>query len=287
MSYKDPENVDPNASKEPVTPVAPVEPVAPVAPQPSVYNDLATKKGFKSQDDFAKNYQELEQDRSRKDNAFNAAKQNVEQQSNGSLTLDEKGSVVSTGQQAQPQGQPYGQQNQPYGQPQEVWDEHQGKYVTDPTEAYFARNNIPIYQRQAMIAQAVISQNENLQRQAFQSDSEVLSRPEAKGFEDDVRKYMQAQPANIRANKQSWEMALKIVKGSRFDELSKTMGQEAVDKFLNKASVQSIPAAGGGGTPSGAKLTDDQERTYQWYVANQPSMFKDRKEFTDSLSRGR
>ena len=280
MAFKEPEPIVEPKVQEPV-----VEPVAPVEPtQPSVYNDLATKKGFKSQDDFAKNYQEVEADRSRKDNAFNSAKKNVEQQSNGTLTLDDKGNIVSTGQQPQQPQQPYGQQS--YDQ-QGVWDEQQGKYVTDPIEVNFARNNTPMYQRQAMIAQAVIAQNENLQRQAFQSDSEVLSRPEAKGFEDDVRKYMQSQPANVRADKRSWETALKIVKGDKFDEIKKTMGQEAVDKFLNKASVQPVPQASGGGAPGSVALTPDQERTFQWYKTNQPSMFKDRKDFQDSLGRGR
>ena len=245
---------------------------------------MATKKGFKSQDDFAKNYTELEADRSRKDQALSQLKQQVETQSGGANTIDEKGNVISTGQ--QPQGQPYGQpQGQPYGQQQEVWDEHQQKYVTDPTEAYFAKNNIPMYQRQAMIAQAVISQNEQLQRKSFENDNAVLSAPEAKGFENDVRTYMQSQPANVRANKQSWEVALKIIKGSRFDELKKNMGQEAVDKFLNKASVQGVPPAGGGSAGAGVKLSDDQERTFQWYKANQPTMFKDRKEFMESMKR--
>lgn len=296
MAFKEPEETKtpvtpPEGGQLPVTPPEGAPPEATLA-QPSIYNDLATKKGFKSQDDFAKNYTELESDRSRKDNALNQLRQTVETNSGGANTIDDKGNVVSTGQPAQPQAQPQGGYGQPqgqYGQPQgqEVWDEQQQKYVTDPIEVNFARNNTPMYHRQAMIAQAVISQNEALQRKSFENDTAVLSTPEAKGFEDDVRKYMQTQPANVKANKQSWETALKIVKGTKFDELKKTMGQEAVDKFLNKASVQPVPSAGGGAAVGGVSLTPDQERTFQWYVANQPTMFKDRKDFSDSLGRNR
>ena len=45
--------------------------------QPSVYDDLAGKKGYKSPDDLAKSYMDLEQDRSKRVSAFDTAKQQL------------------------------------------------------------------------------------------------------------------------------------------------------------------------------------------------------------------
>lgn len=286
-------NPNPNPNPDPAPPAT--DPNAPA--QPSVYTDLATKKGFKTQDDFAKNYTELEADRSRKDTTLNTVKQQLASQG---MSLDDKGNIVQAqpaqpgvgqpvipGQQGQPgqyQQQPFQQPAQPgYGQPQgdPIYDPYTGQQITNPLDLQLAQ--MPIGQRTAVIANAIYQQNEKHQTDADTAANEVLSQPTAKGFEDDVKKVMRQLPLQQRAVKAEWERALLQVKGAKFDQMKQNAGQDGVHKFINTQQTQNLPAGGGGGQPGGVKLTPEQEQNYQWYAQNRPGLFKDKAHFARRL----
>lgn len=250
----------------------------PEGQQPSIYQDIATKKGFKTPDDLAKSYTELETDRSKRVSAFDTAKKSVEQQSNGQLTIDDNGNVISVGGGQPHYGQPAGQSP---GQPAEIYyDPYTGVQITDPIALQLIK--LPPGQREAVIFNALSDQRDKQQTAAYQHDVEILAKPEAKGFEDDVRKVMMALPLGQRANKQEWENALLRVKGARYDKDKSNWGQQGVTDFINKDNIQPLPGAGGAG--SSGKLTQDQEQSYQWYAQNRPGMFKDRAHFAKALT---
>ena len=249
----------------------------PPAAQPSAYNDLATKKGFKSQDDFAKSYGDLEVDRSKRVTAFDTAKKQVEQQSNGQLTIDDSGNVVSA-----VSGQPYTPSAQPGGQPPSAevfYDPYTGVQITDPIALQLIK--LPPGQREAVIFNALSDQRDKQQTASYQNDVDVLSKPEAKGFEDDVRKVMMALPLGQKAKKEEWENALLRVKGMRYDKDKQVWAEHGVNEFINKDLNQQPPAIPGAGGE--VKLTPEQEQTYNWYQQNQPGLFKDKTHFAKAL----
>ena len=250
------------------------EPPAGIPPQPSIYKDLQTKKGFKSEEDLAKSYIEAEQALGRHQNIANKVKEQLE---NAGYILDEEGNIKPSG---QPTGQPsgYPPQTQP---PQEtIYDPYTGQPITDPIALQLAR--LPVGQREAFIFNAMQDQRERQQGLVFEAEQEILSKPEAKGFENDIRKVMQALPLAQRANKKEWEKALLQVKGARYDLDKKNWAQQGVEGFINKEEIQQPVSVGG--TGSGTALTQDQEQSYQWYQKNQPGMFKDRAHFAKALT---
>lgn len=266
------------------TPAGSAAPAAPA--QPSVYDSLKAKKGFKSDDAVATSYEEIEASYHRTKNVVDTVKQQLEAQG---FTVDEKGNVI----QAAGAGLPAGEQPlpeaaaQPVAQPgagagQEVYDPYTGQVITNPQTLQII-NTIPDpVQRQMAITNLVIQQNEQFQTQAVTSADEVLSKPEAKGFETDVRKVMLKVPLAQRADKKNWEDALLRVKGVKYDEALKNAGAQGVEAFVNKETIQTIPgAAGAGGAPT--NLTAEQEQNYQWYQQNKPGMFKDRAHFASRL----
>jgi hypothetical protein len=254
-------------------------PPAGTPPQPSIYKDLQAKKGFKSEEDLAKSYVEAEQSLGKHQNITNKVKQQLESQG---YTIDDEGNVKPMG---QPAGQPPNYPPQggypPQGQPQEtIYDPYTGTPITDPIALQLAR--MPVGHREMFIVNAMLEQREKQQRDAYQADTDVLSRPEAKGFEEDVRKVMQALPLQERAKKQSWEDALWRVIGMRYHQDKKNFAQQGVEQFINKDNLQRPDGSGAGG--GGAGLSPDQEQQYQWYAKNQPGLFKDRADFQRASS---
>lgn len=243
------------------------------------YKDLQQKKGIKSEEDLAKIYVDAEKELGRHQNVTSKVKKQLE---GAGYTIDDEGNV-------KPLDQPptYGAGQQPYqqpnagNQPQEtIYDPYTGQPITDPIALQLAR--MPVGHREAFVFNAMLEQREKQQTASYQAESEVLSKPEAKGFEDDVRKVMQQLPLVQRANKQSWEDALLRVKGMRYDQAIKNAGEQGVNQFINRASIQTPEGSSGGG--QGAGLTQEQEEHYQWYVKNKPGLFKDRAHFAKRLS---
>jgi len=259
---------------------------APEAGQPNAFDELRTKKGFKDNDSFAKSYTEVEQSYGRTQNALNTAKQNLETQSQGMYTLDDKGGMVLTekGQQYQQQQQ-YQPQQPNYQQPaqEEIYDPYSGKPITDPATRQFLMQYGP-GQREAVLFNAMAEQREVQQRSAFQHETEVLSTEAAKGFEQDVKKVIMQLPLAQRADKKSWENALLQVKGARYDQDKQNWGQQANTDLLNKMGNQGLPQGGGQKGSSGVQLPSDLEQQYQWYERNRPGFFKSKEEFMQYTS---
>ena len=253
----------------------------PVTPKP--IDAFVAKKGVKSLDDIPKMYEDTEASLHRTTQKFQTAKTEIEQGTNGQKTLDDNGKVIDNPNYQhsfQPQNQP------PYqpGQPQEqVFDPYTGQLITDPIALQLAR--MPIGQREAFLFNAFQDQREKQQQASYGAEQEVLNAPEAKGFENDVRTIMQALPLQMRADKKNWNDALLRAKGMKFDQMRQSASQEGVENFLNKQGMQPLPEAPGATT--GARLTPEQEQSFQWYQANQPGMFKDRTHFLNRYSNKR
>ena len=243
-------------------------------PAQSIYKDLQVKKGFKSEEDLAKSYIEAEQSLGKHQNLNNKVKQQLE---SAGYTIDDEGNVKPVGQPSgQPLTQPGGQPGGYPGQPvEQIYDPYTGQIITDPIAIQLAR--MPLGMREATVVNAIIEQREKQQIGSYQAEAEVLSTPEAKGFEDDVRNVMRQVPLAQRANKQSWQDALLRVKGMRYDQAVKNAGQQGVEAFLNKEGIQ-IPE-GSGGQQGVATLTAEQEQVYRYYQQNYPGMFKDKAAF--------
>ena len=233
--------------------------------QASAYQELKAKKGFKDDDSVAKSYNEVEQSYGRTQNAFNTARQNIEAQSQGNYTLDDKGAMVPTeqGKQAQ-QNQQYGNQqnNQQYQQQDPVFDPYTGKEVTDPVALQLAR--LPLGQREAYLFNAMAEQREQQQSSAYSHETEILSSESAKGFEQDVKKVMMQMPLTQRSDKGNWERALLQVKGARYDTDKSNWGQQANEGLLNKMGNQGLPQGSPGGS-KGSSLPAHIEAQYQQY----------------------
>lgn len=266
------------------------------APQPSVYTDLKTKKGWKSDDDVAHSYMESEKELSRRQTKLDNAKKQLEAQG---VTLDEQGNIVSLGAggmhpgQGQPPYQPpqggypnqggggYPPSQYPPQQGQEIYDPYTGQVLTNPLDVQLA--GLPLSQRMGVVVNAMMEQREKHQGAAFANEQEIINTPEAKGFEDDLRKVMMSVPLADRANKEKWKDALLRVKGARYEQDKKNWGQQSVDMHINKANAQNLPGAGAGGAGAGGvQLSPQQESAYQMYARNHPGMFKDRADFLQS-----
>ena len=251
------------------------------APAPSAYDTLVAKKGWKSNDDVAKSYEEAEASLGRSQSAYNTTNHQLGPHG---YTLDEKGNVVTMQPGALPQdpnqiqpGVPQPGQQQ-YGQPQgdPVYDPYTGQQITNPVDMQLAQ--MPLSQRSAVIFNAMADQREKQQSDAFTAENEVLNDPGAKGFENDVRKVMMQVPLASRIKKESWQDALLKVKGIKYDEALKSAGGQAVNDFLNKDQFQTIPSGPGAGDGT-VRLNSEQEANFQWYQKNRPDMFKDRAHF--------
>lgn len=263
------------------------------ASQPAVkpIDEFVAKKKIKNIDDIPKLYEEQEASFHRANQKLQTLKQQVEQNSQGSMTVDDNGNLIQNPSFQPPQGTPgYGyqpqggyQQNQPGSQQEQLYDPMLGTTINDPVLLQAAR--LPFGQRELFFANVALEVRENQQRQSYTIEQEVLNAPEAKGFENDVRSVMNQLPLQHRADKKQWQDALLRVKGIKFDEMRKNAGQEGVENFLSKQSIQSMPAQGGG--QQGAQLNQEQEQAYQWYVSNQPGMFKDRQHFLSRYSNKR
>ena len=268
---------------------------AAAAAQPSVYDDLAAKKGIKNQDEFAGIYVENEKEMSRRANVIDNAKKQLEA---AGYEMDDTGKIVQKAAQpgaGQPAAQPQIDPNtgypvqQPaggghYQQPGEpIYDPYTGLQITNPLDIALA--GMPVSQRMAVVTNAIMDQREKNSREANTAADKVLSAPEAKGFEEDVRKVMLQLPLQQRSSEQAWSDALLRVKGMRYDQMKLNAGQQGVDEFINKGNAQ--PFTGGqapSGGAGGAKLSPDQEKQFQFYKTNHPNMFKDRAHFAKRLS---
>lgn len=252
-------------------------------------DEFVAKKKLKSVDDIPKIYEETEASFHRTNQALQSAKQDIETQTGGQKTLDDKGKIIDNPNFHPgfiPQGQPGQYQPQGgYGQPETIYDAYSGAVITDPVTIQLIKNFPDPTQRQIAITNAVIMQNDKLQRDSYVSEQEVLNTPEAKGFENDVRSVMQALPLHQRADKKQWQDALLRVKGMKFDQMRQSAGQEGVENFLNKQGMQPLPEAPGG--TGGVRLSPEDEKSFQWYQANQPGMFRDRAHFAQRLSNKR
>lgn len=246
---------------------------------PSKYETLVQKKGFKSQEDLASSYENIEQEHSKKSTILDKTKKQLEA---AGYTVNDDGAIVQVsggqGSTSGPGGYPTYQGYPPGGgQSEVVYDPYTGQPITDPVSLQLAR--MPVGQREAVIFNAMQEQRERQQSTAYQADSEILSKPEAKGFEDDVRKAMMQKPLHLRADKNEWNRTLLEIKGARYDADSKRWAQQGAEDFINKEGLQPLPPAGGGGRQGGAQLSSEQESQYQWYSKNKPGIFKDRAEF--------
>lgn len=244
----------------------------------SKFNELKQKKGFKSEDDLAASYEEVEKTKSRFENIHGKIKQQIEAVG---YTIDDEGNIKQTGDINSSPARPA--ENHSSSQPvteEPIYDPYTGQVITDPISLQLAR--MPVGHREAFIVNAMLDQREKQQAAAYQADVEILAKPEAKGFEDDVRKVMQALPLARRANKQEWQDALLRVKGMRYEQDKQKWGQQGVEQFINREEIQTPTGTGHNSGSSG--LTPDQESTYQWYKQNQPGLFKDRAHFARALS---
>lgn len=249
------------------------------APAPSKFDTLLQKKGFKSNDDLAGSYESIEQEHSRKSTVIDKARKQLE---SAGYTLRDDGSI----EQVQPAGGGYvppgGGYQQPQGQPAEtVYDPYTGNPITDPIALQLIR--LPPGQREAVIFNAMQDHREKQQSLAYQADTEILSKPEAKGFEDDVRKAMMQKPLAVRSDKAAWEQELYITIGKRHPQLMQQAAAQGVESFINKENIQAVPSSGGADT-SGVKLDPTQEQQYRFYQQSRPGLFKDRKHFQQATS---
>lgn len=265
-------NQAPGQSPEGGAGQAPVKPI----------DTFVQKKGIKSLDDIPKMYEDTEASLHRTTQKIQALKQQVEQNSQGSMTIDDNGNLIqSPG--FQPQSQPGYQQPYQPTQAEPVYDPYTGQVISDPIALQLAR--MPLGQREAFLFNAFQDQREKQQQASYQAENEILTAPEAKGFEGDVRQIMNALPLQMRADKKNWQEALLRAKGVKFDEMRKQASQEGVDNFLNKQGIQGLPEAPG--ASGGTRLSPDQETSFKWYQENQPGMFKDRAHFQKAYSNKR
>ncbi len=248
-------------------------------PQPSAFDSFVQKKGFKSSDDVVKSYEEVEKSYTRTTTAIDKAKKQLEQHG---YTINDEGDVVEQNPQQyqQPYQQPYGQQQQQQQQQETVYDPYTGQVINNQLDLQLSR--LPLAQRTAVVVNAILNQRDNYTTESRKAEAELFAKPEARGFEDDVRNVMQKLPLEMRIKKENWEDALLKVKGMRYDEALKNAGAQGVDSFLNKAKNQGIPGSSGSG--DNIKLSEEQEKTFRWYQENKPGMFKDKAHFLTSLS---
>jgi len=239
--------------------------------QVTQYEEIMKANSFTSNDELAKSYHESRQELGKTKNVITTVKTQVEQQSQGSLTVDDKGNVIPKPGYTAPQAQPhYGQPHASYQPPQEqetIYDPYTGEILKDPIQVQLAR--MPLGQREVFIMNAMLEQREKQQAVSYNLENEVLGSPEAKGFEEDVKKVMSQVPLQHRANKQTWEDALLRVKGMKFDEMRKNAATQGVTDFLNTQSNQGLPPAGGGG--SGSPLSPEMETSFQEYRRRFPN----------------
>lgn len=263
--------------------------------QATVYDSFKQKKGFKDDAAVVKSYEDSEAGMHRAQNVNDTTKKQLE---SAGYTIDEKGNVsqmttqsgqaiaptypqAPQGQPTYPQGQPavgqpqQGQFNDAYGNP--VYDPYTGQPINNQID--YQLSQMPISQRMGFVFNALSQQKDQQQAASNVAETEVLASPEAKGFEEDIKKVMLQVPLAQRANKQAWSDALLRVKGARYDTDRKNWGNQGVDDFVNKENTQNIPGAGDGAGSGGAKLTPEQETTYKYYAQNHPGMFKDRAHF--------
>lgn len=239
---------------------------------PDAFSSFVQKKGFKSNDDVVKSYENVEAEFHRTKNTFDTTRKQLEA---AGYSVNEKGEIIQVGNPAyqpqQPQG-PYQQDAEP------IYDPYSGQPITDPIARQLAQ--MPIGQREAFLFNAMMDQRERLNAGAFQAEQEILSKPEAKGFEKDVKAVMMQVPIQQRSTKEAWERALYEVKGRRYDQDRQNWGKQGAEDLINKESIQSLPAAPGSGVS--VKLTPQQEQTYKWYQENHPGMFKDKAHFINA-----
>lgn len=256
---------------------APAQPQGTPPPAIDAMETLKQKKGWKSNDEVVKFAEEAEKSFSREQNRTNKVKQQLE---GAGYTIDDEGNVKPISQPAgipgyPPQGQPGGYP--PQGQPpvEVVYDPYTGQPITDPIALQLIR--LPPGHREAVVFNALLEQREKQQTAGYQVEAEVLSKPEAKGFENDVKAVMQQLPLAQRADKKQWEDALLRVKGMRYDQAVKNAGGQAIEGFINKEGIQ-VPV-GTGGEGGGVTLDAEQEQIYRYYQQNHPGMFKDKVHF--------
>lgn len=245
-------------------------------PQPSVFESFVQKKGFKSNDDVVKSYEEVEKSYTRSTTAIDKAKKQLEAHG---YTINDEGDVVQATTNQQPYQQPYEQQ--PYQQQQEqIYDPYTGQVINNPIDLQLSR--LPLAQRTAVVVNAILNQRDTFMTEAGKAMAEVLSRSEARGFEEDVKSVMNKLPLEMRVKKEHWEDALLKVKGMKYDEALKNAGAQGVDSFLNKSKIQ--PISGMPGKGDNIKLSEEQEKTWNWYQNNRKDMFKDKEHFLKSYS---
>lgn len=246
---------------------------------PTKFQQLKEKKGFKSEEDLAGSYESLEQEHSRKTTVIDKTKKQLEA---AGYTLNEDGTITPNA-----PGQPAYQQDsgyQPAGyQPQgeAVYDPYTGQVLSDPIAIQLAR--MPLGQREAFLFNAMQDQREKQQSASYQADAEILSKPEARGFEEDVRKAMLQKPLALRADKKEWHRTLLEIKGSRYDTDSKNWRAQGAEDFINKEGIQGLGGQSNTDT-SGVQLSPEQEQQYRFYQKTRPGTFQNRQEFLNAIS---
>ena len=241
-------------------------------PTPSKYETLTQKKGFKSQDDLAGAYEQVEQEHGRKSTVIDKVKKQLEA---AGYSVNDDGTIAQVD-----GGQPaYQPSSQPQGGGQVVYDPYTGQQINDPIALRLAQ--MPLGQREAFLFNAMQDQREKQQSASYQADAEILSKPEAKGFEDDVRKAMQQKPLALRADKNEWSRTLNEVKGQRYDTDRKNWHAQGAEDFINKEGIQPFNSQPNTDT-SGVQLTAEQEQQYRYY--QKQGTFKDRAEFLRAVS---
>lgn len=277
------EPIKPNPQGQNDVPVEGQQPAS-GTPQKSKFQEIKEKKNFQTEDDLANAYESAEKTTQRTLGALSKAKKQLE--SAGYTLNEEDGTIVplesgtqipNVHQQQSPIS--YGQPNYPQQQQQQdvIYDPYTGQPIVDPMARQLA--SLPLGQREFYVFNAFQEQREKQQSAAYQADTEILSKTEAKGFEEEVRRNMITKPLAYRANKQAWQDELLKVKGARYDQDRKNWEANGVESFLNKETTQPFSGAIGGADNSGVRLNPEQEEQFRFYQKTQPGTFKDRKEF--------
>jgi len=288
--------VDPNAPPAVAPGVTPpVEPTPPQDAGDEVFTEIERTKGTRDPKAIAKMYLDEQKELSKRGTTIDKIKQQL--QTLGA-TVDENGNII-TGQGAPgtttptpgytppiqtgaPVGVPPVQP--PYGQPaptEDMYDAY-GTLVVDPVEKQILQQypQSTQLQRISYVTNLQIQQDRTNQQNSETNKSKTLARDEARGYEDDIKKVM-AQVPIAQHTAEAWERAMWEVRGRRASEDIKRASAKGVDDFLNKDSLQNIPATGATQSDK-TKLSPEDEakfRSHQKLHANDGYAFKDRADF--------
>lgn len=203
-------------------------PAPPATPQQGqAYKDLATKKGFKSEDDFAKSYESLETTHRQKESVWNKNKELLAQYG---VQMDEAGNIIPDQSQGQPQqGAPVAGQD-PFAPINE-------QFFINPTQVAMG------------LTQQMIQQWEKDSAKANQTKEDFFkANEEAAGFRAEIEALAMSRPVGDRTKADTWQNALLVVKGRHYNDAVRVAKEEALRHLQETGAVVSA----GGAPPSGA-----------------------------------